>query len=357
MNPKVLFLLMIAGGCAAVAAVAGSQLANAPKSGVPEKPMIEIVVAASDVDVATKISGEKFKLAKFPENSVPEGAIKVLQDVEGKFTNQRMYTGEPLLERKVMNSTDSVATKIPDGYRVFDIPAGDSTYIKPGDRVDVVGYFEKSSKISETKTIKVLENVTVLMVDGVAVRELDDAGKHTAKTIQLLVRDNQYESLTTAANLGKLRLALCGLQGGDESKMTDDGEAFLEWVADTVRKDIKPIDDVLAIPPASMPVATAAPAQPPPAEEYQIVVYSGSAARQFRWRDGEMPAEVGQASQPQANPGVMVAPAAPVPATNSPPTGIFTGETAGGEAREGDWKQTTLKSDKDSADPSDDMTW
>ena len=348
MNPKVLFLLMIAGGCAAVAAVAGSQLANTPSTAPPERPMVEIVVAAADINVATKITGEKFRLAKFPQNSVPQGAIKTLQEVDGKFTNQRMYTGEPLLERKVMNSTDSVATKIPEGYKVFDTPAGESTYIKPGDRVDVVGYFEKSSKISQTKTVKILENVTVLMVDGVAVREIDD-GKHSARTIQLLVKDSQYEPLTTAANLGKLRLALCGLQSGDASALTDDGKAFMSWVAEAVRKDGKPTDGAPELPPITMPVYTAAAPEAPLPAEHEIVVYSGSGVRQFRWREGEMPAE--QGASPQR------AQVAPQPAAKSTPPGIFTGENVRSDEQQGDWSKSTLKSDSDSADPSDDMTW
>lgn len=139
--------------------------------------------------------------------------------------------------------------------------------------------------------------------------------------------------------------------------MTDDGQVFLNWVADSVRKDHKSNDAAFELPPVSIPVTTAAPAEPPLPDEYKIVVFSGSSAREFRWRDGEIPAEAGQStlppSRPVANP---VSPAAPPPA-NSAPAGVFTGESTRGDAPQGDWTQTTLKSDTDSADPSDDMTW
>ncbi len=81
-------------------------------------------------------------------------------------------------------------------------------YVKPGDHVDVFGYFEKGNRIPETKSMVILENVVVKAIDGNAVRDNGEQSTKSAKTIQLLIRESQYESAVTADNLGKLRVAL-----------------------------------------------------------------------------------------------------------------------------------------------------
>lgn len=347
MNPKMIFLLLVAVACAAVAAVAGKQIAGEKPPQVVERPTVDIVVAAADIEVATKITGEKFRLEKWPENTLPQGVIRSLAEVEGKYTNQRMYVGEPLLERKMMNSTDSVATKIPEGYKVFDVPAGDANYLKPGDRVDVFGYFEKNSKITQTKSLKILENVTILMTDGIAVRDMEDTGRSNLKTIQLLIRDSQYEALTTAAALGRLRLALCGLRGGEESAMTTDGSEFMDWVANSVSE---PSKGEVETPPA-VTVLTAAPAPPAePVEEpetFNMMIFSGGRMQHYRWQDGQPP----QLFEEEAKP------AAPTQTAQPAPLATYSGENLRWNGQEATLNATSLKSSDETADATTDATW
>lgn len=353
MNPKMIFLLLVAVACAAIAAVAGKQIAGEKPMQVVERPTVDIVVASADIEVATKISGDKFKLEKWPESNLPQGAIRSLAEVEGKFTNQRMYVGEPLLERKMMNSTDSVATKIPEGYKVFDVPAGEANYLKPGDRVDVFGYFEKNSKITQTKSLKILENVTILMVDGNAVRDLEDSGRNNLKTIQLLIRDSQYEALTTAAALGRLRLALCGLRSGDESAMTTDGNEFMDWVANSVNESTKFEMEKPPAPTASVStVYTAAPAPAPSvpeekAETFNMMIFSGGRLQHYRWEDGQAPQLFDEEAKP----------ASPAQTAQPAPVATYSGENLRWNGQEATWESTSLKSGDKTADPTIDATW
>ncbi len=132
MRAKPLILLAVALCCATVAAFAANQ--SSGQREVVETPMEEILVAVKDVGINTKVTAERFKLEKWPRDRLPSGAIRDFKAVEGKYVNQRLYQGEPLLMRKINTSRESVA--IPPGCKVFDLPVdektGGSGYIKPG---------------------------------------------------------------------------------------------------------------------------------------------------------------------------------------------------------------------------------
>ncbi len=297
MRAKPVLLLAVALGCGTVAAVAATQVIKDQGTTAPAVQTVDILVAAKDVVPNAKITADKFRLEKWPADRMPQGAIKDLKAVEGKFTNQKLYQGEPLLERKVNLSNDSVA--IPPGCKVFDLPVdannGGVGYIQPGHRVDIHGFFEKNGRILESKSVLVMENVEVLMVDGVAVRDREDGLSKKAGTIQLLIRSSQYEALNTAKNLGKLTLSLRPVSaddGGEEQ--TDNGDAFLAWVKNTVRDENPPVvvEQVVAAPP---------PRKDPPKKRMTIISPSGSET--YAWSsDGEVPKKL-EIDEQSANSG------------------------------------------------------
>jgi pilus assembly protein CpaB len=288
MRAKPVVLLAVALGCGTVAAIAATQVIKDQGSSAPAIQTVDILVAAKDVATNAKITTERFRLEKWPVDRVPQGSIKDIKAVEGKFTNQRLYQGEPLLERKVNLSNDSVATAIPAGCKVFDLPVdannGGVGYIQPGHRVDIHGFFEKSGRILESRSLLVMENVEVLMVDGVAVRDQEDGPSKKAGTIQLLIRSSQYEALNTAKNLGKLTLSLRP-SSGDESidQKTDNGEDFLEWVKSSVRDENAP----------NTPVVEQTVVAPPPRKEppkKRMTIISPNGTETYAWSsDGEVP--------------------------------------------------------------------
>lgn len=230
MRAKSLILLVIALGCGMVASVGISQVVLDKKNGTSTAPTAEIFVAVKDMDTLQKVNAETVKLEKWPKDRLPEGAIFQLEELENKYTNQRLYAGEPILARKLMDSADDVSTKIPKGYRVFDLGADDKNggvgYIKPGDHVDVVGTFNLNS-VSESRTV--MRNVKVFGVNGNTVRESDSTKSTRASTIQLLVKESQLEALTLASSTGQLRLSLRP-PSEDEEKNTDNGDEFLAWM-------------------------------------------------------------------------------------------------------------------------------
>ncbi len=289
MRAKPVLLLAVALGCGTVAAVAATQVIKDQGKPAPTVQMVEILVAAKDVAVNTKITVDRFQLEKWPLDRMPQGSIKDLKKVEGKFTNQRLYQGEPLLERKVNISNESIAQTIPAGSKVFDLPvdanSGGVGYIQPGHRVDIHGFFEKSGRILESKSVLVMENVEVLMVDGVAVREHDEGPSKKAGTIQLLIRSSQYEALNTAKNLGKLTLSLRPPAENDGSEQeTDNGEEFLAWVKNSVRDEASTV----AAPAVAQPAVVATPRKETPRK--RMVIFSPSGSETYAWsKDDEIP--------------------------------------------------------------------
>ncbi len=221
------------------------------------------------------------------------------------------------------------------------MPIGDSDYIRPGDHVDIFGYFQKSSTIAQTRSMRILQNVTVLMVDGVAVRETDENKKKTAQTAQLLIKDSQYEALTTASNLGKLRMALCGLNHAEqEEAAVDNGQEFLTWVETSV--GTKPLPTEGASPVVSEVYVSAPVAPEVKKEQHSMIVYSGGIAHEYKWEDDEMPMEVNaqESYSKPSNP----------PVANSAPTGKFTGTNTVWDPSSQDWTESNSNNDTPDAD-------
>jgi pilus assembly protein CpaB len=296
MRSKPALLMVVALGCGTVAAFAATQVIK-DQGQTQAVAMVEIVVAAKDAAANTKISTDKFVLEKWPQDRLPQGAIRDFKAVEGSFTNQRLYQGEPLLERKVNKTNNGI--EVPKGMKIFDLPVdannGGVGYIQPGHRVDIHGFFEKNGKLKESKSVLVMENVEVLMVDGVAVREQEEGHNRKAATIQLLIRSSQYEALNTAKNLGKLTVSLRPtVEGSSNDEATDNGEAFLEWAKSAVNEEEGANTKV------SEPVAAPTPTKRLPKKKMVIITPSG--AESYAWdNDNEFPEKVEAATESTAS--------------------------------------------------------
>ncbi|MFO0921271.1 MAG: Flp pilus assembly protein CpaB [Pirellulales bacterium] len=290
MRTKSWVLLAMALGCGLVASVAISQVVLDQKKAAPEVAMVEILVAVKDIETTRKINSENVKVEKWPKDRVPPGAITDFKEADGKYASQSLFQGEPIVKKKLSNAIDSLSTTIPKGYKVFDLPVKDNNsdmnYIKPGDRVDIFGFFEKGGRVPETKTILIVENVTVKAVDGNAVRDSGEQGTKAIKSIQLLIRNSQYEAVNTATNLGKLRVAL---RPPSEEEVTNDesienGAAFLSWIksgdkaAESAAASTKPTMDIASV--MSMQLQTKK-----NDEGGEMVIISPSGLSKYRWED------------------------------------------------------------------------
>lgn len=286
MRTKSILLLVVALGCGVVASVAVSQVVLDQKNrGVTQT--VPILVVAKEISAATKIPPDSLRIEQWPVDRVPLGAIADPKLVENKFTKQRIYPGEPIIEAKLSSKGRDFI--VPEGYRTFDIAVKDETggggYIGPGDHVDVYGYFDKGPRVKAAKSVKVMENLEVVMIDGVAVVDPEATKQKKSSTIQLLVKDSQYIVLDTASNLGKLRLALRPpTQVNSAGSQTDDGEKFLEWLKDS---ETTKSDNTTSEKPnvESVVLQPAAPVEKP--EKHEMVIVTPNKSTMYRFSEGK----------------------------------------------------------------------
>jgi len=280
MRAKSSLLLVVALGCGVVAAVAISQVVLAQKGG--EVQTVGILVVAKDLSAAAKVSAGAFRLEQWPVDRVPVGALSDPKMVENKFTKQRLYVGEPIIDAKLSNKGKEFS--VPAGYRIFDIQVRDDSggvgYIGPGDHVDVFGYFDKGARVSAAKSVKVMENLEVVMIDGVAVVDVEATTQKKTNTMQLLVKDTQYVVLDTASNLasGKLRLALRPREQIANEKTLDDGKSFMAWLEESEPQPTveRPIADSTKVP------------LPEPQRDHDMIVVTANKKSKYRLVDGQM---------------------------------------------------------------------
>lgn len=290
MRAKSLILLVVALGCGMVAAVAVSKAVMSKGGGDTAEPTVEIFVAAKDIKNTEKLTADVVKLEQWPQSRLPEGALFKLEQLEGKFSNQNMFAGEPILEKKLSESRESLSTRMPPGYRVFNFTAADIGYIKPGDRVDVVGTFKLEGRGSSAETKTVMRNVEVFAINGISTRDPD--GKHASgnANFQLLVKETQVEALTLAHSLGELRISLCPLEETDEKLKNDNGESFLSWVNQkgASKKDKEPATSITASISDMMGGA-----QAPEEEKHEMLIVTPNGITRYQWSaSSQLPKQV-----------------------------------------------------------------
>lgn len=233
-------LLLIAGICGTIAAVGANSWMQAQGTSIEKPQLVEIFVSVKDIDLGEELTAENIKLEEWPVDRVPEGAMSKLKELEGKFANQRLYAGEPLMKRKLMDTAGTTRRDIPEGFCVVSMttdPASSvGTLVGPGDRVNVIGFFKKSEIIPQTTTQIVLTGVRVYAVDGRTSRSEDEEVGKAAKTISLLIPNKDEEAWTYANELGNVRLSLSrpdeGSRTGNSSEEKASGQQFLSWIAE-----------------------------------------------------------------------------------------------------------------------------
>lgn len=303
MRAKSLILLTIALGCGMVAAVAVSKTLMERDSGKTEEATVEILVAATEIKNASKISMEKVKLDKWPKSRVPTGVLTNIKDIEGKFASQTIFAGEALITQKLNNSNDSAGTNLPAGHTLFDIPY-ENNYIKPGDWVDISGTFstggKNSSKAPEVKTV--LRGVQVWGINGNPDRNMENKGSK-GTLFNLLIKQSQYQALLLASNMGKLDLNIRPLDedGNIKTAAEDTGETFLNWAKDqatpAVASTVEPIEKPVFAPNNQPLQLSPQPDTQPKQAKHEILILTADGVKRYEYSGNELPREVSQNTQ------------------------------------------------------------
>jgi len=258
-------------------------------------PTTKVVVAASDLAIATPLESGSLATVDWPRASVPLGTYSDPKELVGKVVNANIAKGEAILLSKVASGdlgSSALATVLTLGMRAVSVRVDDvvgvAGFIHPGDHVDVIVTMSGAEAATSTSKI-ILQNIKVLAV-GKEVDGHQSVQKPAPATVATLMVDSeQAERLALAAAKGQLLLAL--RSSVDSEVVETQGVAPLALVggpAPVRRPDPPPpepvhekekekekVRRVVAVRPPPPPVTVAAPTPPPPKDSKMVEILRG----------------------------------------------------------------------------------
>jgi pilus assembly protein CpaB len=237
--------------------------------GGKQAPGEDIIVAANDLQVGSKIEEKDIKFVHFPSDDLPAGVFHLPNKVIGRGVVAPISRGEFILTNKLAgeNAGSGLPSLIPPGMRAVSVRVNDTTsvsgFVLPGTHVDVLLTGSPQGS-SEPQTTTVLENVAVIATGQRL--ERNSAGEpQTTPVITLLVSPDDAQKLTLASNQGHIQLALRNPLDTRQQDLTATRSASLYKIA--------PAPAVAPVQPR--PRHVAAPSAPPPPMVFTVEVYKG----------------------------------------------------------------------------------
>lgn len=168
-----------------------------------------VLVAARKLEYGQQLEEADIKVVEWPVDLVPAGALSDQVDAVGRFANQKLVVGEPLLEARVVDRVagSALSALISDNKRAITVRvndvAGVAGFLLPGNRVDVLGTRMVSNRAI---TSTVLQNVRVLAVDQRASPDKDEPVVVRAVTLEAGIDESIM--LVKATEEGSVQLVL-----------------------------------------------------------------------------------------------------------------------------------------------------
>ncbi|MGB8412522.1 MAG: Flp pilus assembly protein CpaB [Candidatus Binatus sp.] len=173
---------------------------------------VQVVVAAYDLPLGTKIDLGEVKLTRWSADSIPDGAYTDPKQVIGSFVRNSLVANEPVVRSKLFSGDKTAGVMpllIPFGMRAVSVPVDEVSdvagFVLPHSRVDVL-VSTQSEATGKAFSKVVLQNVEVLAV-AQEVEEQNDKPT-VVKVVTLLVTPQEAERLALASRSGTLRLAM-----------------------------------------------------------------------------------------------------------------------------------------------------
>lgn len=249
---------VVFGGSAAV----GAYLLAKPSKVGADAETVSIVVAVGDVPRGTTLTAEMLALEPWPEDYLPETALRSVADAEGRAVWIPLIKGEPVSDAKLSarGAGRGMAAMIPRGMRAVTlqtptVSTAMAGFILPGNKVDVLLTLSQPAANSPSgggSSITLLQNVEVLAVD----QRIDAPNENVVdpsemQSVTLLVTPAEASRLDLGQSRGTLRLAL---RNPEDSEISEAPAALLSA--------LRPGDSS----PAETPEPQPEPAEPEPAE-------------------------------------------------------------------------------------------
>lgn len=249
MNKMRIVILGLALGSAAFAGIlAKGVIGKKPTKEVVEVnkvPMVDILVASKDLAMGEKLIESTINWKEWPKNSVSDAMITKdeMPDALEKYKLARarlpIYTGEPLVERKlvILGQSGFMSAILPKGMRAISVAISERSaaagFILPNDRVDVILTRKIDDPTTNQKVVKsetVLTNVRVLAINQTYRQETneDKVTVTEGKTATVELDPIQTEVITMVESAGELSLALRSIAENGDGGLNDTGPVLSE---------------------------------------------------------------------------------------------------------------------------------
>ncbi len=168
-----------------------------------------IVVAATDIALGSRLTGETLALSEWPAGKSPRGSFTDIGELDGRVALTRMAAGSPILKAELAEpgSGAGLLALIEPGNRAMAIRVDEVTgvggFIIPDSMVDVISVETRGNK---RKAKTVLEKVRVLAIAQETDAEEGEA--QVVRTVTLQVKPAEAERLALQMHLGSLHLVL-----------------------------------------------------------------------------------------------------------------------------------------------------
>jgi pilus assembly protein CpaB len=212
---------------------------------------VPIVVAAHDIPVGGKIDSSAIKLARWPRNGLPAGAITDSGSIIGSIARAEFVDNEPIVAGRLVSpdkTSGVLPLMIPSDMRAMSVAVDEvadmSGFILPYTRVDVLLSLNGSSDKDPARSKIVLQNIPVLAVAQTLERK---DSPEPERVVTLLVSPDQAERLAVASTQGKLHLALRGY--GDNAVVATTGSDIRKVMGTSAAEVPEPVPVPQAPPP------------------------------------------------------------------------------------------------------------
>jgi len=277
-NTRSIIMLAIAVLLALGAVLVAAQWINAQAAGNTAK----IAVAQVDIGLGARITPEMVRLADWPANAVPPGAITDANALASRVSRTGIVRGEPILEPKLAppGTQGGLSAVVPEGKRAITVRVNDvvgvAGFALPGNYVDILVNTQEEGMRNQTARDPsiskiVLERIMVLAVAQESSR--DETKPKVVNAVTLEVTPEQAEKLDLARSVGTLSLVLRNQIDPDPSRTAGATKASLlgkEVVVEQKTADARPL-------PARRIAVTA----PPKTERVEVIKGLERSTQQF----------------------------------------------------------------------------
>jgi pilus assembly protein CpaB len=230
MRRPIVFVLLAGLGAVMAAIVVFSALRN--RESEVQRAMahtVEIVVAARDIPIGTKLPPDALKLVRWSRDDVPQGAFSDLHALAGSFAKSEFVANEPVVASELYMGEKAAGVMpllIPAGMRAMSVPVDEvadiAGFVAPHTHVDILVAISGSGPADSSFSRIVLQNIEVVAVAQEIEHVKDEP--EVVKVVTLLVTPTDAEKLTLASREGTLRLAMRNY--GDNKIITTSGIAM-----------------------------------------------------------------------------------------------------------------------------------